>query len=144
LRDADQMSMAHALEVRPILLDHILVEYVFAMPSNVKIAHGTPKRLFVESIKDILPPFVGKRKKMGFEMPLVEWLDEDLNDYARSVFSSPTAKVIFHEQYLKSVNNALKEKRLKNFRDWSYFVLLSFFEINVIEFPISLQHNHVR
>jgi asparagine synthase (glutamine-hydrolysing) len=142
LRDADQMSMAHALELRPILLDHILVEHAFALPSNLKEANGNPKRLFVEAIKDILPPFVAKRKKMGFEMPLVDWLNEDLNDYARSVFSSATADAIFHPQYLHTTRTLLKEKKLRSFRDWAYFVLLAFFDTNPAELPTSVYRNN--
>ena len=42
LRDTDQMSMAHGLEVRVPLLDHRLVEYVMALPDVVKRPNGRP------------------------------------------------------------------------------------------------------
>jgi asparagine synthetase B (glutamine-hydrolysing) len=50
LRDTDQMSMAHALEVRVPLLDHTLVEYLMGVPDAYKRSNGTPKRLLVESL----------------------------------------------------------------------------------------------
>jgi asparagine synthetase B (glutamine-hydrolysing) len=54
LRDTDQMSMAHGLEVRVPLLNHTLVEYLMGLPDACKRSHGTPKRFLVESL-DGLP-----------------------------------------------------------------------------------------
>ncbi|MCB0786567.1 MAG: hypothetical protein KDC02_20465, partial [Flavobacteriales bacterium] len=44
LRDTDQMSMAHALEVRVPFLDHELVSYVLGVRDGLKYPHS-PKRL---------------------------------------------------------------------------------------------------
>ncbi len=74
LRDADQMSMAHALEVRVPFLDHQLVEYVMGVPDHHKAPNGMPKRLLVEAFDDILPAEVVNRPKQGFEMPFDTWM----------------------------------------------------------------------
>src|SRR5207302_8865695 len=58
LRDTDQMSMAHALEVRVPLLDHQLVEYVMGLPDAYKEARSRPKRLLVAALRNKLPPEV--------------------------------------------------------------------------------------
>ncbi len=50
LRDTDQMSMAHALEVRVPLVDHVLADYVMAVPDALKAPGATPKRLLVDSL----------------------------------------------------------------------------------------------
>ena len=50
LRDTDQMSMAHALEVRVPLIDHVLADYVMAVPDSLKAPGTTPKPLLVESL----------------------------------------------------------------------------------------------
>ena len=42
LRDTDQMSMRHGLEVRVPLLDHELVEYVMRLPRSVKHRGARP------------------------------------------------------------------------------------------------------
>jgi len=74
LRDTDQMSMAHALEVRVPLLDHKLVEYVMGLPDEHKRSNGTPKRLLVESLNGLLPPEVVHRPKQGFTLPFDVWM----------------------------------------------------------------------
>lgn len=74
LRDADQMSMAHALEVRVPLLDHVLVEYVMGLPDDKKSPNGTPKSLLVESLGGLLPAEVVNRPKRGFTLPFEPWM----------------------------------------------------------------------
>ncbi len=76
LRDTDQMSMAHALEVRVPLLDHLLVDLVTALPDHVKRPNGdgTPKRLLVESLGGLLPDSIVRRPKQGFTLPFEPWM----------------------------------------------------------------------
>jgi asparagine synthase (glutamine-hydrolysing) len=74
LRDTDQMSMAHALEVRVPLLDHALVEYVMGLPDRHKRPNGTPKSLLVESLGGLLPAEVVNRPKRGFTLPFEPWM----------------------------------------------------------------------
>lgn len=74
LRDADAMSMAHALEVRVPLLDHKLVEYLIGLPDAHKRANGTPKRLLVESLDGLLPDEIVRRPKQGFTLPFAVWM----------------------------------------------------------------------
>ncbi|HVH13214.1 MAG TPA: asparagine synthase (glutamine-hydrolyzing), partial [Longimicrobium sp.] len=83
LRDADAMSMAHALEVRPVLLDHELAEYAFALPARCKLGGRKPKRALVDALADVLPEPIVTRRKMGFELPLNAWLGTVLRDRAR-------------------------------------------------------------
>jgi asparagine synthase (glutamine-hydrolysing) len=81
LRDTDQMSMAHALEVREPLLDHVLVETVAALPGRLKIRRGQRSRLkalLVDSLPNPLPPGILNRPKMGFVLPWEKWLREEL------------------------------------------------------------------
>lgn len=77
LRDTDQMSMAHALEVRVPFLDHELISYVLSIPDSLKYP-TYPKQLLVESLGDLLPHEVVHRKKMGFTFPWELWLRNEL------------------------------------------------------------------
>jgi asparagine synthase (glutamine-hydrolysing) len=81
LRDTDQMSMAHALEVRVPLLDHKLVEYVLGLPDAHKVSNGTPKRLLVEGLGKLLPPEIVHRPKRGFTLPFEVWMRGELRGY---------------------------------------------------------------
>jgi asparagine synthase (glutamine-hydrolysing) len=95
LRDTDQMSMAHALEVREPFLDHDLVEYVIGIPDAFK-EPTTPKRLLVDALGDDLPPEVWQRRKMGFTFPWAHWLRHDLRGLCESRLGSLRHREIFH------------------------------------------------
>ena len=73
LRDADQFSMAHALEVRVPLLDHRIVAAALATPDSEKRG-STPKPLLVQSVEDLLPTELVNRPKMGFVLPWESWM----------------------------------------------------------------------
>ena len=81
LRDTDQMSMAHALEVRVPFLDHQLVEYLMGLPDAHKVSNGTPKRLLVESLAGLLPDEIVHRPKRGFTLPFEPWMRGGLRSF---------------------------------------------------------------
>jgi asparagine synthase (glutamine-hydrolysing) len=80
LRDADQMSMAVALEVRVPFLDYKLVEFALSIPDKHKYP-TSPKKLLTDSLKDLLPPEIMNRPKMGFVLPWKNWLKNDLKEF---------------------------------------------------------------
>lgn len=75
LRDTDVMSMAHSLEVRVPLLDHLLVESVLRLPAADKMNGGGPKSLLLQAVGALLPASVRERRaKQGFTFPFDRWL----------------------------------------------------------------------
>lgn len=80
LRDADQMSMAVALEVRVPFLDYKLVEFALSIKDEYKYPHS-PKKLLVDALGDLLPDSIVNRPKMGFVLPWKEWLKNELRDF---------------------------------------------------------------
>jgi asparagine synthase (glutamine-hydrolysing) len=94
LRDTDQMSMAHALEVREPLLDHVLVETAAALPGSLKTAagqHNRLKGLLVDALPTPLPAGVLNRPKMGFVLPWERWLRRELRPRLGELFADATA-----------------------------------------------------
>jgi len=81
LRDSDQMSMAHGLELRVPLLDHRLVEYVMALRDEIKRPGDVPKRLLVESLDPALPAECVRRPKQGFVLPFDSWMKGELRSF---------------------------------------------------------------
>jgi len=74
LRDTDQMSMAHALEVRVPLIDQSLVEVILPLPGESKLSRTTPKPLLVDPLNGMIPDECVHRPKRGFTLPYAEWL----------------------------------------------------------------------
>ena len=89
----DRVSMAHGLESRVPILDHKLIELAATIPSNVKFKDGTMKHVLREATRPYLPASISDRKnKMGFPVPLAEWMRGDLRDFVRDIFTSSAAR----------------------------------------------------
>ncbi|MFQ5667557.1 MAG: asparagine synthase (glutamine-hydrolyzing) [Candidatus Binatia bacterium] len=78
LRDADCMSMAHALEVRVPFVDRDVVRTVMGIASRHKVNGQRPKALLLEAVGDLLPEAVWRRPKMGFSLPFERWMQSRL------------------------------------------------------------------
>jgi asparagine synthase (glutamine-hydrolysing) len=74
LTKTDRMSMAHSLEVRPPFLDHRIVEFAASLPASLKIRGSRQKVLLKELMRDKLPASVVQREKIGFDIPVHDWL----------------------------------------------------------------------
>jgi asparagine synthase (glutamine-hydrolysing) len=85
LMKQDQMSMAASIESRVPFLDHRLVEFAAALPPRMKLNGFTTKWILREAVREVLPPAILARKKMGFPVPFSLWLREGWNDVARDV-----------------------------------------------------------
>lgn len=102
LRDTDQMSMAHALEVRAPFLDKDLVEYMLAMPDDFKpLKPG--KRLLIDAMGDLLPKEVWDRPKMGFTFPWQRWLGQELKEFCKSRLEYLAGSDVMSPEYVNSV-----------------------------------------
>lgn len=81
----DRMSMANSLEVRAPLLDHKIIEFAAQIPSALKYNNGEKKYILKEAFAKILPPEIMYRKKMGFSVPLADWLRGELREFAARI-----------------------------------------------------------
>ena len=85
----DRMSMAHGLESRVPLLDLALVEFVLSLPMHLRMSGVNPKDILRNSMSDLLPAKVVKRKdKMGFPVPIISWLKKDKSAQAENLLNS--------------------------------------------------------
>lgn len=75
----DRMSMAHSLEVRSPILDHRLMEFAAAIPSDCKLNGRESKYIFKKMNAGRLPADILHRPKQGFCVPLARWLRQDLS-----------------------------------------------------------------
>jgi asparagine synthase (glutamine-hydrolysing) len=70
--------MANSLEVRPPFLDPEFVAWSYALPDQAKLRKGQGKALLKQAMRPFLPNDLIDRPKMGFSMPIADWLRTDL------------------------------------------------------------------
>jgi asparagine synthase (glutamine-hydrolysing) len=92
LMKQDQMSMAASIESRVPFLDHRLVEFTAMLPPSAKLRGFTTKRLLREGVKDLLPPEILTRPKMGFPVPFGRWMRTGWSEIAREVLLDSRAR----------------------------------------------------
>jgi len=73
----DRASMAHGLECRSPLLDHLLLEFACRLPAAWKIRGGRSKHIFKDAVSSLFPPGFLDRPKMGFSVPIGEWFKSE-------------------------------------------------------------------
>ena len=106
LTKVDRASMAVSLEVRCPILDHVFMEYAAKIPSKYKLVGKDGKHIFKKALKKFLPDDILYRKKMGFGVPVEEWLRKDLKDYGGNfVLTGDASRAYFQEGMLKKLWN---------------------------------------
>ncbi|MAT10469.1 MAG: hypothetical protein CMM02_05600 [Rhodopirellula sp.] len=97
LTKVDRAAMSVSLETRVPFLDYKLVEYAFQLPRNKLIKNKNGKLILKKELDKYVPRRLTERPKMGFGIPLQEWLAGPLNDWANDLLSE---KVIKEQGYL--------------------------------------------
>ncbi|MBD80868.1 MAG: asparagine synthase (glutamine-hydrolyzing) [Crocinitomicaceae bacterium] len=127
LYKVDMMSMANSLEVRTPFLDTDVVDFAFQIPIEFKINSSTRKKILKDAFREHLPDELYDRGKKGFEVPLLNWLKNELkdkleNEYLQEEFIQ--AQGIFN---YKAIEVELKNLQSKNPGDsagtiWNLFI----------------------
>ena len=101
LHKVDRATMSVSLEGREPLLDHRIIEFVSRLPSNIKIKNGDKKWLLKQIVHKYLPREMVDRPKMGFGIPIEEWLRSDLDAYIEEYFSDKFNSTLCSEELKK-------------------------------------------
>jgi asparagine synthase (glutamine-hydrolysing) len=118
LAKVDRASMAHSLEVRVPLLDHLFVEHAAAIPAAMKLKHGEGKYIFKRALRGLLPEEVLARPKMGFGVPLDRWFRGDLKRPFEERVLAPGSYLESH--FEPAAIRALWNEHQSGARDHSY------------------------
>ncbi|MBU2869096.1 asparagine synthase (glutamine-hydrolyzing) [Colwellia sp. E2M01] len=110
----DRMSMANSLEVRAPILDYKLVEFAAKIPSKYKFNEGEKKYILKEIFKPFLTDDILYRKKMGFSVPLADWLRGEVKDITEDCLFNRKAGLIdyFKPEVIKKMWQQHQDKSI--------------------------------
>lgn len=128
----DRAAMGVSLETRVPLLDHRLVEFAWSLPLTMKIRHGKGKHLLRELLYRHVPKALIERPKMGFGVPLADWLRGPLRDWSETLLEQ---RRLEQEGYFNSgLVRQTWQEHLSGQRNWSYYLW------NILIFQSWLEH----
>jgi asparagine synthase (glutamine-hydrolysing) len=133
LKDTDQMSMAHSLEVRVPFVDRDVVSFALSLPGEWKADGHRPKPLLLDALGDLLPEEVRRRPKMGFTLPFDRWMHSALQaDLDRTFNSNGGLSHLGITDFARTIWNTFdRTPRLERWsRPWSFYILKTWCGIN--------------
>ncbi|MDG1772706.1 MAG: asparagine synthase (glutamine-hydrolyzing) [Oceanicoccus sp.] len=125
----DRASMAVSLETRSPLLDHRMVEFSWGVPVEYKLREGKSKWLMREVLYKYVPKEMIDRPKMGFSVPIANWLRGPLRGWSERLldeevivkqgyFDSNTVKKYWKEHLTGSHDRSMNLWPLLVFQSW--------------------------
>jgi asparagine synthase (glutamine-hydrolysing) len=127
----DIASMAHALEARSPMVDHRFMEFAAALPASMKLRGRTKKYLLKAALRGILPDAIIDRPKMGFGVPIADWLRRELRDLAHETLLSSRAQArgLFRPAEVRGLLAAHADPRTpRHFQLWNLLALELWFQ----------------
>lgn len=133
LRDTDQMSMAHSLEVRAPFMDKDLIEFVFSLPDDFKPLNPQ-KKLLIDAMGDLLPPETWNRKKMGFTLPWKIWMNHELRTFCEENIAFLEQWNLLNVGYLQKLSQSLESDQNDAWHKvWNVVVLAQWLRTNHVK-----------
>ena len=129
LQKVDRASMSVSIESREPFIDHRVIEFAAQLPDNYKYYKGNKKHIIKEIVHQYIPKELMNRPKMGFAIPIENWLMHNLkpkvNDYlnekeieSQGIFNPTYVSLLKKEFYSGKKEHAVKIWYLLMFQMW--------------------------
>ena len=130
LNKADTMSMAHSLEVRVPFLDREVAKVAFSIPAKHRVDNKETKRYFRAAANEFMPDVTAERKKLGFPIPVRNWLREDkYYNLVKSVLESEESAKFFNIDYLVNLLDEHYNNKCDNSRKiWTVYAFILWYQ----------------
>lgn len=131
LQKADRMTMANSLEGRVPFVDKEVFKVASTLPLDYKVTKENTKVALREAAKKVIPNESYKKKKLGFPVPIRDWMKEsDVYNEIKTAFQSETAQKYFQtSKLLKMLDDHQKGKKDNYRKLWNVFCFLKWYHV---------------
>ena len=128
----DRNSMMFGLEARTPYLDHAVFEAARKLTTALKVNNRTTKIALRAAAREAIPNEAYKKKKLGFPVPLREWMHEEQLDRAiTEAFESETAAQFFDQKKIIKLLNDYKSGKKDCYKKvWAIYIFLLWYHIS--------------
>ena len=135
LLKADRMSMANSLELRVPFLDREMLELALSIPVEYRSSKSETNIALRAAALEQLPESVAKRRKLGFPVPLNDWLRQDkYYNMVREKFEGPVAEKFFNVPELLKLLDAHKAGKNGGMTQiWSFYSFILWYELFFVQ-----------
>ena len=137
LLKADRMSMANSLELRVPFLDREMLALATSIPQRYRSGREQTKIALRATAMEQLPESVAKRKKLGFPVPLNDWLKQDkYYNMVREKFEGPVAAQFFNTPALLKLLEGHKNGTAQPgamTKIWSFYSFILWYELYFVQ-----------
>lgn len=131
LLKADRMTMASGLEGRVPFIDKCVFNVAKTLHIEYKVTKENTKVALREAAKEVIPTEAYKKKKLGFPVPIREWLkDDDVYEEVKNTLNSEIAKNYFNTKVLNKLLIEHKNNKKDNYRKiWTVYCFLKWYDV---------------
>lgn len=131
----DKMTMAFSIESRVPFTDIEVFKVASTLPKEYKIRNKTTKSSLREAAKRDIPNESYKKKKLGFPVPVREWIkDDDFYNEIKKTFNMDIAHELFNTKYINKLLENHKNNKKDNYRKiWALYSFLKWYQVFFID-----------
>ena len=135
LGKADRMTMANSIEGRVPFTDIEVFNVARTLPFSAKVTKENTKVALRDAAKEVIPNESYKKKKLGFPVPIREWMKEDdLYNKVMEALDTPIAQELFNTKQLKKMMTDHKNGKKDNYRKvWTIYAFIVWYQVFFLE-----------
>ena len=135
LLKADRMTMASSLEGRVPFIDKEVFKVASTLPIDYKVTKENTKVALREAAKEVIPTEAYKKKKLGFPVPIREWMKtSEVNSKIREMFNKDFTSKFFKVDVINKLLDDHINGKKDNYRKiWTIYSFLTWYEIYFID-----------
>ena len=131
LLKADRMTMASSIEGRVPFIDKEVFSVASKLPFDYKVTKENTKVALREAAKQVIPTDAYKKKKLGFPVPIREWIkDGAFKEDIEKTINSDVANRYFNVKFLNKLFNEHLSGKKDNYRKiWTVYTFIKWYQV---------------